>query len=300
MLLLLLAVLSWHDMIAPVCLDVNTSVNILCQNGGGQQSGSIFFEKMHLALYKRFLSEAKGGPTKYAQISQLSQASQKRLRPAGKVQRLLVPSVVEGNVVVDCPTDRRSLNRLQVANGSELHDALERWLAAEAGVEVVNAPQVPPYVWTVNSMDIQKGTSMTRLRCSEDYYGGPWHDAATFHCVLEDDREMTTPALVKLLFLMDMPEGMAGDGRRKLVLIRWMMPHNPYPHLPEAYKTQAMREALRFLSKETGVRAFKLSPEYPQIVVPEMTDSMIYIEKGYHTVRAGDPDFYWQYPFHQF
>ena len=86
----------------------------------------------------------------------------------------MVPDVVAGNVVVDCPTDRRSLNRLQVVNGSELDDALKRWLAAEAGVEVANAPQVPPCVWTVNySMDIQKGTNITRLRCSEDYYGGP-------------------------------------------------------------------------------------------------------------------------------
>jgi len=270
---------------------------------GGMQSGSIYYEKMHASLYKRFLGEAQGGPTKYFQISQLSQASQKRTRPgAGKVQRLLVPDNVAGNVVVECPTDRRSQEKLWVLDGSDLQAALRYWLAVECDMDEA-AVEVPTHVWKVNSMDIQIGAqSVTRLRCSEDYYGGPWYDAAMINAIADDgETEITGIALVMCLFLMDMPDNPAGGGEpRKLLLIRWLRHHNPYPLLPQVNRNSAMRGALKFLREETDVRAFKISPDPPQIVAPEMVASLVYVEKGYHTVRADDPDFYWLYPFHQF
>ena len=117
-------------------------------------------------------------------------------------------------------------------------------------------------------------------------------------CLVQiDGREVEEVADVALLhgcYFFQMPQGAHQGEWVPIFYVQWMKYCNPIPHIrvPEGENAALARGADNLLNLD--VECFiEDEHEVPCMLHIDQVQSLVYYQNGYHSLRAGDPDFYW-------
>ena len=114
----------------------------------------------------------------------------------------------------------------------------------------------------------------------------------------QHNQRTTGCALLDTLFTFKIPSG-PNEGRvQEGMYGKWLKRWNPFPHMAD--QSTHMGECKKRL-QEANVWWVKEDPRQAPLVLEaaEVVD-LLYLEKGYLQIGAGQPDFYWVHSFCQY
>jgi len=228
--------------------------------------------------------------------------------------------------------DLRWVERVQVAGtDAEFRRALRALIARVGDVLAWEDAPLPDVVYRAQSMQLKwhdLATGMLdcqeTLHASDNFYNrGPWYDAVRAqHLVaqvgdmrrLPEERSarerravaaagpgyhwdgMTDDvALIRGLYWFVIPDGVERAGEvQPCIYVQWQRFFNAFAHMRTGDGQGANMTRCRELLAEWDIEGVKPDPlEYLCMLQPDEVSGMVYLQNGYFTPRAGQPDFYW-------
>ena len=121
-------------------------------------------------------------------------------------------------------------------------------------------------------------------RSHQERHGGPRQGD-----VVEDT------ARIQGCFWTEVPEGLPGAGLVvPFLYVHWMRRFDPWRRMAIAPGDRASVMRSKAIFDQWGVEGVEYDPnEYPCCLQPAEVASIRYLQNGYYTPRAGEPDFMW-------
>ena len=185
---------------------------------------------------------------------------------------------------------------------------------------------LPATVFRAQTMTLKWHGEGDKLECqevlhaSDNYYQrGPWFDSVkAWHrvpttggarrrpeersrcrevsMVREEDpgyEYVLDVARIHGLFFCRLPDGPKKGKVVPFLYVVWMQFHDCMPDIQVPRGERACVVRCRDVLQEWGIECVQDDPhEHPYMLVPDEVEEMVYLQNGYNTQRAGDPDFY--------
>jgi len=225
-----------------------------------------------------------------------------------------------------CITDTRSVQKVEVGLRHRYFVRALRALMARVNgcPNDWRTAAVPEFVYRANSMTLKWHGEGGKLECqdtlhaSDNYYkGGPWYDSVkAWHCVpttgparrrpeersrcQEQRRAGPGPneetvldvARVRGLYWCTVPDGPQQGTVVPFMYIRWMRYFDCFPGIAVEEGARPTMMKCKALLEDWGVEGVKRDRhEYPYMLQPDEVESIVYLQNGYNSGTAGEPDF---------
>ena len=219
----------------------------------------------------------------------------------------------------------RSVDEVVVAEQTPHFQRALRLLLGRINQVPWQTATLPESVFRAQTMTLKWHGEGDKLECqevlhaSDNYYQrGPWYDSVrAWHRVpttgparrLPEERsrcgEVSEPAeapgfayvqdvaRILGLYFCVVPDGTHKGDVVPFLYVLWMQFHDCFPSIQVPSGEGASVLRCRDVLEEWGMECVRDDPhELPYMLVPDEVECMVYLQNGYHTPRAGSPDFY--------